>query len=123
MKNAACRVAFAAFLHDLGELAERARMEVADDASHTRQPHDGHYINHPEAPPNDHTTLAWDTLKQHLPDLVRDELPPSPHARRHSTARTPSCKGSSLPPTASPPALNVTPSAKTTRRTTTAPAC
>ena len=32
MKNVACRVAFAAFLHDLGELAERARMEVTDDA-------------------------------------------------------------------------------------------
>lgn len=76
MKNVACRVAFAAFLHNLGELAERARMEATDDASHTRQPHDGHYINHPEVPPNDHTTLAWDALEQHLPDLVRDDLAP-----------------------------------------------
>ena len=76
MKNVACRVAFAAFLHNLGELAERARMEVTDDAPHTRQPHDGHHINHPEAPPNDHTTLAWGALEQHLPDLVRDDLAP-----------------------------------------------
>ena len=87
MKNAACRVAFAAFLHNLGELAERARMEATDDASHTRQPHDGHYINHPEAPPNDHTTLAWDTLKQHLPDLVRDDL--APFASRTATQHSP----------------------------------
>ena len=75
MKNAACRVAFAAFLHNLGELAERARMEATGDASHPH-PHDGHRINHPEAPPNDHTTIAWDALEQHLPDLVRDELAP-----------------------------------------------
>ncbi|MFC0034325.1 type III-A CRISPR-associated protein Cas10/Csm1 [Cardiobacterium valvarum] len=86
MKNVACRVAFAAFLHNLGELAERARMEATDDAPHTH-PHDGHRINHPEAPPNDHTTLAWDTLKQHLPDLVRDEL--APFALRTATQHHP----------------------------------
>lgn len=87
MKNVACRVAFAAFLHDLGELAERARMEVTDDAPNTRQQHDGHHINHPEAPPNDHTTLAWDTLKQHLPNLVRDNL--APFASRTATQHHP----------------------------------
>ena len=86
MKNVACRVAFAAFLHNLGELAERARMEATDDASHPH-PHDGHRIDHPEAPPNDHTTLAWDTLKQHLPDLVRDEL--APFASRTATQHHP----------------------------------
>ena len=87
MKNVACRVAFAAFLHDLGELAERARMEVTDDAPNTRQPHDGHRINHPEALPNDHTTLAWDALEQHLPDLVRDDL--APFASRTATQHHP----------------------------------
>ena len=86
MKNAACRVAFAAFLHNLGELAERARMEATDDASNPHQ-HDGHHINHPEAPPNDHATLAWDTLKQHLPDLVRDDL--APFALRTATQHHP----------------------------------
>lgn len=86
MKNVACRVAFAAFLHNLGELAEYARMEATDDASHPH-PHDDHRINHPEIPPNDHTTLAWDALKQHLPDLVRDDL--APFASRTATQHHP----------------------------------
>ena len=86
MKNVACRVAFATFLHNLGELAERARMEATDDAPHTH-PHDGHRINHPDAPPNDHTTLAWDTIEQHLPDLVRGDV--VPFASRTATQHHP----------------------------------
>jgi len=30
--NASCRVALAAYLHDLGKFAERARLEVSPDA-------------------------------------------------------------------------------------------
>lgn len=83
MKNAACRVAFAAFLHDLGKLAERARMEVADqDLEYHKQLY-CHRVNHPDGSLNyythihaAYTALAWDTIEQHLPDLVRGDVAP-----------------------------------------------
>lgn len=83
MKNAACRVAFAAFLHDLGKLAERARMEVTDDALNIHKQLYCHRVNHPDGSLNyythihaAYTALAWDTIEQHLPDLVRGDVAP-----------------------------------------------
>ena len=117
MKNVACRVAFAAFLHDLGKLAERARMEVTDDALNIHKQLYCHRVNHPDGSLNyythihaAYTALAWDTIEQHLPDLVRGDVAPF--------VRTPSCNGSSPPPTASPPASSATHSLHTTTRAT-----
>ena len=121
MKNAACRVAFAAFLHDLGKLAERARMEVTDDTLNIHKQLYCHRVNHPDGSLNyythihaAYTALAWDTIEQHLSDLVRGDV--APFALRTATQHHPDTFLQGIIATAD----RVIPSPKTTRRTTTA---
>jgi CRISPR-associated protein Csm1 len=82
--NAACRLAFAAYLHDLGKFAERARLpeaEVKDAAGHRRIDLDkqfycpnfnGRYTHVHAA----YTALGLDLLESHLPDLVGQDMSP-----------------------------------------------
>jgi len=79
MLDATSRVALAAFLHDLGKLAERAKIEVSlNDLNGNKQtycpqaPKDkGGYHTHIHAA---YTGIAWDELEKigHFPDLRRD---------------------------------------------------
>ncbi|UOO81243.1 type III-A CRISPR-associated protein Cas10/Csm1 [Uruburuella testudinis] len=83
MHNATAKVAFAAYLHDLGKFAERARLEVPDEKLQTHiqlycpvrfadgKP-TGHYTHKHAA----YTALAWDILEKHAPDLVRGDMYP-----------------------------------------------
>ena len=71
---ATAKVAFAAYLHDLGKFAERARLEVPDE---TLQTHiqmycpvkfaDGKPTNIPTHKHAAYTALAWDILEIMLP--------------------------------------------------------
>ena len=82
--NASCRVALAAYLHDLGKFAERARLEVSPDAlaAHKTQYCPWHsttpggkngYHSHVHAA---YTALAFDQIERHAPNLVQDEMTP-----------------------------------------------
>lgn len=82
--NAACRLALAAFLHDLGKFAERARLPAAqerDARGNTRQavnellycPQFKGQRTHVHAA---YTAIGLDLLEQHLPDLVGAEMTP-----------------------------------------------
>ncbi|MCL2875095.1 MAG: hypothetical protein FWF12_02140 [Betaproteobacteria bacterium] len=71
--KASCRVALAAYLHDLGKFAERARMEVPLDvlAVHKNQYCPWHstdgrsgYHSHLHAA---YTAMAFDRIEQHAP--------------------------------------------------------
>ncbi len=82
MHNATTRVAIAAFLHDLGKLAERARIEVSindiDGNKNTYCPktplEQGSRHTHVHAA---YTGLAWDQLEAtgHFPDLRKNCAP------------------------------------------------
>ncbi|WP_207790908.1 HD domain-containing protein [Thermaurantiacus tibetensis] len=77
LMEASCRVAFAAFLHDLGKLAQRARLFDNDPKREANQqlycPHrrandrDPGYFSHLHAAD---TALALDMLERHLPELL-----------------------------------------------------
>jgi CRISPR-associated protein Csm1 len=82
--SASCRVALAAFLHDLGKFAERARIPEArekDADGNTRQA-----INELLACPEwkgrrthihaAYTAIGLDILEAHLPELVGDDMTP-----------------------------------------------
>jgi CRISPR-associated protein Csm1 len=81
MLDATSRVALAAFLHDLGKLAERAKIEVSRDTLESNQqlycPHHKEFtdargwFSHLHAA---YTGIAWDALEitGHFPDLRRD---------------------------------------------------
>jgi CRISPR-associated protein Csm1 len=82
--NASCRIALAAYLHDLGKFAERARIEVPKDAldahvtqycpHHTNGPHDKKgYHTHKHAA---YTGLAFDIIENAAPDLIRGDMHP-----------------------------------------------
>ena len=82
--NASCRVALAAYLHDLGKFAERARLEVGADAlaAHKTQYCPWHattpggktgYHSHVHAA---YTALAFDQIERHAPSLVAGEMAP-----------------------------------------------
>ncbi|WP_312266873.1 type III-A CRISPR-associated protein Cas10/Csm1 [Neisseria sp.] len=83
MLNATAKVAFAAYLHDLGKFAERARLDVPDDKLQThvqlycpRLFVDGkpsQQYTHKHAA---YTALAWDVLEKHVPDLVCGDMYP-----------------------------------------------
>jgi CRISPR-associated protein Csm1 len=70
-----CRVALAAYLHDLGKFAERAGafdMDPRLDAHLTlycpmRQAGESRWFTHRHAA---HTALAFDLIEKHLPDLL-----------------------------------------------------
>lgn len=80
-----CRVALAAYLHDLGKFAERAGAFDKDprlDAHLTlycpmRQAGESRWFTHRHAA---HTALAFDLIEKHLPDLLGGE--PSPFVGR-----------------------------------------
>lgn len=82
--NASCRVALAAFLHDLGKFAERARIPEAqqkDTEGNTRQA-----VNELLACPEwqgrrthihaAYTAIGLDILETHLPELVGEDMAP-----------------------------------------------
>ena len=80
----ACRVALAAYLHDLGKFAERARIEEAEqkDAEGNSRAEigkqlycpqfDGRYTHVHAA----YTAIAFDLLERHLPELVGADMAP-----------------------------------------------
>lgn len=80
----ACRVALAAYLHDLGKFAERARIEEArqKDADGNSRAEigkqlycpqfDGRYTHVHAA----YTAIAFDLLERHLPELVGADMTP-----------------------------------------------
>lgn len=82
--DASCRLALAAYLHDLGKLAERARIEEAQDkdaegntqAERNKQLYcpqwDGRYTHVHAA----YSAIAIDLLEQHLPALVGEDVSP-----------------------------------------------
>lgn len=81
---ASCRMALAAYLHDLGKFAERARLDVSRDAleAHKTQYCPFHtfeaggrngYHTHVHAA---YTGLAFDIVEQTAPDLIKGELYP-----------------------------------------------
>ena len=82
--DASCRVALAAYLHDLGKFAERARLEAGADAldAHKTQYCPWHsispgsksgYHSHVHAA---YTALAFDHIESHAPDLVAGDMTP-----------------------------------------------
>ena len=82
--DASCRIALAAYLHDLGKFAERARMEVTPDAlaSHknlycpwhsTDKSGKNGYHSHVHAA---YTGLAFDTIERHAPHLIQGDMSP-----------------------------------------------
>ncbi|MEA3274998.1 MAG: type III-A CRISPR-associated protein Cas10/Csm1 [Pseudomonadota bacterium] len=76
-----CRVALAAYLHDLGKFAERARLSFDKEALsvHTqlycrRNEVGGRvWYSHKHAA---YTALAWDVLEKAFPELLGDEITP-----------------------------------------------
>jgi len=81
---ASCRVALAAYLHDLGKFAERARIDVPKDALdahktqycpfHTFEPGGKNgYHTHVHAA---YTGLAFDVVEKTAPDLIKGNLHP-----------------------------------------------
>ena len=88
MKEATAKVAFAAYLHDLGKFAERARMEMPDSVLQTHvqmycpqrfENGKAQYYTHKHAA---YTALAWDILEKNVPDLVKGNM--YPFASRNS---------------------------------------
>jgi CRISPR-associated protein Csm1 len=82
--NASCRIALAAFLHDLGKFAERARIDEAHhqdaDGNQRRDlnvqlycPKYNERHTHIHAA---YTAIGLDLLEQHMPDLVGDDMTP-----------------------------------------------
>lgn len=79
-----CRVALAAYLHDLGKFAERARIQEAkekDSDGNTRQainellccPEYNGRRTHIHAA---YTAISMDLLEEHLPDIVGEDMSP-----------------------------------------------
>ncbi len=82
--NASCRVALAAYLHDLGKFAERARVQVGIEAldAHKTQYCPWHatspgskngYHSHIHAA---YTALAFDQIERHAPSLIQGDMTP-----------------------------------------------
>lgn len=83
--QASTRVALAAYLHDLGKFAERARIEAAGekdaDGNSRRDTNVQLYCprNAQGRPTHIHaayTAIAFDLIEQHLPEIVGDEMHP-----------------------------------------------
>lgn len=82
--DASCRVALAAFLHDLGKFAERARIDEA--AQKDREGNSSRDLNvqlycpkYNERHTHIHaayTAIGLDLLERHMPDLVGDDMTP-----------------------------------------------
>ena len=94
--NASCRVALAAYLHDLGKFAERARMEVP---LNTLDAHKNQYCpwrstdksgrhgyhSHVHAA---YTALAFDHIEQHVPNLIKGDMTPFINRGQQTSARS-----------------------------------
>lgn len=82
--DASCRVALAAFLHDLGKFAERARIPEArekDAEGNTRQAvNEGQYCPELNARRTHihaaYTAIAFDLIERHLPEVVGEDMTP-----------------------------------------------
>lgn len=83
MLDASIRVALAAFLHDIGKVAERARIpvdsllleankQVCCPQSRESTSDDGHYTHTHAA----YTGVAMDCIEKHLPDLAKGDMAP-----------------------------------------------
>lgn len=80
---ASCRVALAAYLHDLGKFAERARIPVPPDALAAHKTlycpqnqsagQSSGYHTHVHAA---YTALAFDVIERHAPDLIDGDMAP-----------------------------------------------
>ena len=81
---ASCRIALAAYLHDLGKFAERARFEVPKDALEAHKTQycpfrttdaggKNGYHTHVHAA---YTGLAFDVVEQSAPDLIKGDMHP-----------------------------------------------
>ncbi|WP_295455536.1 hypothetical protein [uncultured Thiodictyon sp.] len=136
---ASCRLALGALLHDLGKFAERAGIEINAEtlAVHLqlyarRQEAGGRqWYTHRHAA---YTALAIDLLEPSLPRLTGSSMTPFAawrgadaddsliNAAARHTSPTPSCSGSSPPPTGWPRVSSVRPSTNiTTRKNPAAP--
>lgn len=78
-----CRMALAAFLHDLGKFAERARIsanqETVDGNKHLYCPHHKAYLDAPGWFSHVHaayTAIALDRLEKYFPELKGEDLKP-----------------------------------------------
>lgn len=82
--NASSRVALAAFLHDLGKFAERARIDEANQKNADGNTHRDLNVQlycpkYNERHTHIHaayTAIGFDLLEQHMPDLVGDDMTP-----------------------------------------------
>ena len=81
---ATCRVALAAYLHDLGKFAERARIEVPKDALDAHKTQYCPFVPVKEGSPARkhthvhaaYTGLAFDVIEQSAPDLIQGDMHP-----------------------------------------------
>lgn len=84
LMDASCRVALAAYLHDLGKFAERAGLEVAPDVLEAHKAkycpqHAATQGNQKSQPTHVHaayTALAFDHIERHTPRLLQGDLAP-----------------------------------------------
>lgn len=79
--DASCRVALAAFLHDLGKFAERAKIESSQDAVETHKllycP--TYEVNGVKRTTHTHaayTALAFDIIECNAPDIIKGDMAP-----------------------------------------------
>jgi CRISPR-associated protein Csm1 len=81
LQDQTCRVAFAAFLHDLGKLAERARMQVEEskrllhEQMYCPRREEGGRVWHTHKHAA-YTVLAWDLIERCFPELIGDDVSP-----------------------------------------------
>ena len=81
LQEATCRIALAAYLHDLGKFAERARFETdkerieIHEQMYCRRHEVGGrmWYSHKHAA---YTAMAWDLIEDTFPELVGDEVFP-----------------------------------------------
>jgi CRISPR-associated protein Csm1 len=86
LMNASCRVALAAYLHDMGKFAERARVFQGDPRLEAHLTlycpfhEQGRWFSHQHAA---NTALAFDAIESHLPNIVMGDMSPF-NARQHA---------------------------------------
>lgn len=79
LMDASCRVALAAYLHDLGKFAQRADIEVGKEKLEIHKQEycpfklEGGYWTHQHAA---YTAIGFDIIEKNAPDLVRGDMSP-----------------------------------------------
>ncbi|ETD72728.1 CRISPR-associated protein Csm1 [Pelistega indica] len=83
MRTPTTKVAFAAYLHDLGKFAERARIEVNQEKLETHIQLYCPYYQEANSPIKYHThkhaaysAIAWDIIEHAIPDLIKGDMYP-----------------------------------------------